>query len=207
MEDDRRVSLEGLLDSLLKAGVGHDDSPAKDLGSAEVMALISPDKLTGSMVRRSKRGANSANLDSTKKAMKRTATWNLDAEKGQSNVVSLPSRNAAKSNLSALGVCLGSSVELVEDSVGIIESLEETRVRTDVSKPSPVLGPEDSDNLSDFLSPLNRICGDLSDDFLDRETVLGGAFVDVPIKFVTKTSRKGFNLGKKSLAKKKIVFE
>lgn len=116
--DDRCALLGGLLDSLLKVGVDPDSSSPGGLGSEEV------DTLSGSPVRCSKRGANSANLDSINKAMKRTAHLNLDIDKGQSPTNSLPPRCSVKKFLPETAVCLGNSEVLVEESVARIESLE-----------------------------------------------------------------------------------
>lgn len=206
VDSDTRASLGGLLDALLKAEVTQDDPPSS-LGSETVMAMTSLDNPYGSPVRRSKCGANSANLDSTEKAMKSTPALNLDIEKGMSSATSLPYRDAVKNILTAVGVSLGNSVDSVEASVECLDRLEESRVQASTSKTLPVSESNDKEFLSDFISPLNQICGDLSEIFLENEANLREAVFDVPIKVVTERNKARATSGKKVVVKKKNIFQ
>lgn len=169
-------SLGSARDSILKSGLAADGSTGDELGSTNVVAILSSES-EGKLVRRSKRGASSADTDSMTKAMKRTASRNLDNE-GQSTVltdhasfsVSNSLANHAvisvNNSLAAVGVVLGSSAETVSASVSLTEHVESL-----TDKPiSTVCGLDnsvDEEAELDFLSPLNRLCGDLTDDFYE----------------------------------------
>ncbi|KAL6598783.1 hypothetical protein ACP70R_046043 [Stipagrostis hirtigluma subsp. patula] len=66
-------SLGGLLDSLLGSGVAAGGTPSTELGSDSLVALLSLEMPNAMVLRCSKRGASTADMDSMEKAMKRAA--------------------------------------------------------------------------------------------------------------------------------------
>ncbi|KAL6843001.1 hypothetical protein ACP4OV_027314 [Aristida adscensionis] len=68
----------GLLDSLLKSGVSADGTAASKLGSSSSLAVLSLGDTTGLVLRSSKRGAASSDMDSMEKAQKWAAQRNHD---------------------------------------------------------------------------------------------------------------------------------
>ena len=73
-----------LLDTMLGVGVGADGESKKDLGSVMKMAIMSNGELTP--VRRSKRNAEVADVDSREKAERRVTIKNLEEPQGNLNV-------------------------------------------------------------------------------------------------------------------------
>ena len=65
-----------LLDAMIEAGVAADDGSKNELGSVTKMAVLSDGELTP--VRRSKRNADVADVDSLEKAEKKVAVKNLE---------------------------------------------------------------------------------------------------------------------------------
>jgi hypothetical protein len=79
--------LGALLDVMLEAGVSADGGPKRELESVMTMAVLSDGELT--LVWRSERNVDMADVDSLEKAEKRVAVKNLEETQGNIKVNSV----------------------------------------------------------------------------------------------------------------------
>jgi len=189
---------------VLGAGVVDDGESKKDLGSVMKMAIMSNGELTP--VRRSKRNAEVADVDSREKAERRVAIKNLKEPQGNLNVNSFCSFSNVhiKENLGGVGISLGDNDDLMIGSIALLKNVERERL-----KPSICLNKNanEFDSEEDEIDPdtftISRLCGDLTEEVMDdNSTDLDGVLINVPIK-VAKTKKKKKLLSKNTAARKK----
>jgi hypothetical protein len=199
--------LGALLDAMIEAGVQADGVPAKEWGSVMTMAVLAEGELTP--VRRSKRNAEAADVDSFEKAEKRVAVKNLEGTQGKPvvNSVCAFSNIHIQQNLGGLGITLGDNDLSIQESVTLIKDIERDRL-----KPSNVVNLSENeidgeeDEIDPDISTLSRLCGDLTEEVMDDNSAdLDGVLVNVPIK-VAKSKKKKKPLNKNTTARKKILF-
>jgi hypothetical protein len=192
---------------MIESGVAADGGLKKEWGSVMTMAVLSDGELTP--VRRSKRNADVADVDSLQKAEKRVAIKNLEETQGETfvNSVCSFSNDHIEKNLEGVGISLGDKENLILESVALIKDIERDR-----SKPSNLLNKNEietgieEDEIDLDISTLSRLCGDLTEEVMDDNSAdLDGTLVDVPIK-VARIKKKKKSLNKNTAAKKKIVF-
>ena len=121
-----------LLDAMLGAGVAADGESKKDLGSVMKMAIMSNGELTP--VRRSKRNAEVADVDSLQKAERRVAVKNLEEPQGNLNVNSFCSFSNVriKENLGRVGISLGDKDDLMIGSIALLKNIETGRLKPSI---------------------------------------------------------------------------
>jgi len=121
--------LGALLDAMIEAGVTADGGSKKELGSVMTMAIPSDGELT--LVRRSKRNAVVADVDSLEKAEKRVAIKNLEETQGKANVNSVCSFSNVRfeQNLGEVGISLGDKENIILGSVALIKDVERDRLK------------------------------------------------------------------------------
>jgi hypothetical protein len=199
--------LGALLDAMIEAGVQADGVPEKEWGSVMTMAVLADGELTP--VRRSKRNVDVADVDSLEKAEKRVAVKNLEGTQGKPfvNSVCAFSNIHIEKNLGGLGITLGDNDVLIQESITFIKDFERDRLT-----PSNVVNLSENeidgeeDEIDPDISTLSRLCGDLTEEVMDDNSVdLDGVLVNVPIK-VAKSKKKKKPLNKNTAAKKKILF-
>ena len=188
---------------MLEAGVSADGGATKELGSVMTLAVLSDGELTP--VRRSKRNAGVADVDSLEKAEKRVAIKNLEENEGNAKINSFCSFSNIRieQNLKGVGISLGDNENLTLGSVTLIKEVEKERM-----KPSNLLITHDNeidseeDEIDPDTSTISQLCGDLTEEVMDDNSAgLDGVLVDVPIK-VAKSKKKKKLLNKKVAAKK-----
>jgi len=193
-----------LLDAVLGAGVVDDGESKKDLGSVMKMMIMSNGELTP--VRRSKRNAEVADVDSREKAERRVTIKNLEEPQGNLNVNSFCSFSNVriKENLGGVGISLGDKDDLMIGSIALLKNVERERL-----KPSICLNKNENkfDYEENEIDPdtftISRLCGDLMEEVMDDNSAnLDGVLVNVPIK-VAKTKKKKKLLSKNTAARKK----
>jgi hypothetical protein len=199
--------LGALLDAMIEAGVQADGVPEKEWGSVMTMAVLADGELTP--VRRSKRNVDVADVDSLEKAEKRVAVKNLEGTQGKPfvNSVCAFSNIHIEKNLGGLGITLGDNDVLIQESITFIKDIERDRLT-----PSNVVNLSENkidgeeDEIDPDISTLSRLCGDLTEEVMDDNSVdLDWVLVNVPIK-VAKSKKKKKPLDKNTVAKKKILF-
>jgi len=121
-----------LLDAVLGAGVVDDGESKKDLGSVMKMAIMSNGELTP--VRRSKRNAEVADVDSQEKAERRVVVKNLEEPQGNLNVNSFCSFSNVriKENLGRVGISLGDKDDLMIGSIALLKNVERERLKPSI---------------------------------------------------------------------------
>ena len=122
--------LGALLDAMLEAGVSADGGATKELGSVMTLAVLSDGELTP--VRRSKRNAGVADVDSLEKAEKRVAIKNLEENEGNAKKNSFCSFSNIhiEQNLKGVGISLGDNENLTLESVTLIKEVEKEKDET-----------------------------------------------------------------------------
>jgi hypothetical protein len=195
-----------LFGAMLDAGVAADGMSKKELGSVMKMAVLSDGELT--TVRRSKRNADAADVDSLEKAERRVAVKNLEEPQGNLNVNSFCSfsNTHIKKNLGGVGISLGNTDDLKIGSIALLKNVETERLRPSMGSN---INEKECDSEEEEIVPdtftISRLCGDLTEEVMDDNNAdLDGVLVNVSIK-VAKTKKKK-KLNKNTTAKKKIVF-
>ena len=145
---------------MLEARVSADGGATKELGSVMTLAVLSDGELTP--VRRSKRNAGVADVDSPKKAEKRVAIKNLEENEGNAKINSFCSFSNIhiEQNLKGVGISLGDNENLTLGSVALIKEVEKERM-----EPSNLLITHDNqidceeDKIDPDTSTISRLDG------------------------------------------------
>jgi len=193
-----------LLDAMLGVGVAADGESKKDLGSVMKMAIMSNGELTP--VRRSKRNAEVADVDSREKAERRVTIKNLEEPQGNLNVNSFCffSNVHIKENLGGVGISLGDKDDLMIGSIALLKNVERERLKPSIclnKNENEFDSEEDEIDLDTFT--ISRLCGVLTEEVMDDNSAdIDGVLVNVPIK-VAKTKKKKKPLNKNTASRKK----
>jgi hypothetical protein len=113
-----------LLDAMVGARVTADGESKKELGSVMKIVVLSYGELT--LVRRSKRNADVADVDSLEKAERTVAVKNLEEPQGNLNDKSICSffNVCVKENLGEVGISLGEKDDLTIESIAPLKMLK-----------------------------------------------------------------------------------
>jgi hypothetical protein len=196
-----------LFGAMLDAGVAADGMSKQELGSVMKMKVLSDGELT--TVRRSKRNAGVADVDSLEKAERRVAVKNLEEPQGNLNVNSFCSFSITriKENSGGVGISLGNTDDLKIGFIVLLKNVEIERLRPSMGSN---INEKECDSEEEEIDPdtftISGLYGDLAEEVMDDNNAeLDGVLVNVPIK-VEKTKKKKKLLNKNITAKKKIVF-
>ena len=196
--------LGDLLDAMLEAGVTADGGSKKEMGSVMKMVVLSDGEITP--VRRSKRNADVADVDSFERAERRVVVKNLEEPQANLDVHSICSFSNVhiEENLRGVGISLGDKDDLTIGSIALLKNVERERLKPSIclnKNENEFDSEEDEIDLDTFT--ISRLCGVLTEEVMDDNSAdIDGVLVNVPIK-VAKTKKKKKLLSKNTVARKK----
>jgi hypothetical protein len=196
-----------LLDAMIEAGVAADGGSNNELGSVMKMAVLLDGELT--LVRRSKRNADLADVNSLERAERRVAVKNLEELQGNLDVHSICSFSNVRieKNIGGVGISLGNKDNLICGSVSLIKDVE----REKLMAPKCFNNFEndidfEEDEIDPDTSAISRLYGNLTEEVMDDNSAdLVGVLVNIAIK-VAKSKKKMKLLTKKPVMRKNQNF-
>ena len=103
-----------------------------------------------------------------------------------------------------MGISLGDKDDLMMGSIALLKNVEREKLKQSIclNKNKNEFDSEE-DEIDPDTSTISRLCGDLTEEVMDDDSVdLDGVLVNVPIK-VAKTKKKKKLLSKNTVARKK----